>query len=334
MQNYKALELLKFNPILKEKIWGGQKLHHLFKKNGQNFSEQKLTSLGESWEVSTIPGDISIISQGAHRGKKLTEIIKQDGEQLLGLKVIKKYGKQLPLLIKYIDAADDLSIQVHPADDYAKQHHQSMGKNEMWYILAAEQDAYIINGFRENITIEQYQQALNNKTLKNLLNIQYVKEGDVFFIPAGRVHAIGRGVLLAEIQQSSDITYRIYDWDRADANGNKRVLHTEHALAVMDLKTTKNAKTIYQTTSNSYTDLVLCPHFLTRLIHFCGNFTLQQPQDSFYIYMCVKGQASFEFNQKNYPLEMGESILIPAAARNKVKLHAKQEAKLLESSIP
>ena len=330
MKNDKTLELLKFDPILKEKIWGGQKLYNLFQKNTP--ANQKSTNIGESWEISTISKNISIISEGIHKGKKLTEIIEQYGEQLLGSKVIKRYGKQLPLLIKYIDAADDLSIQVHPPDDYAKKHHQSTGKNEMWYILAADKGAYIINGFRKNVTIQEYQQALNNKTLKDLLNIQYVKEGDVFFIPTGRVHTIGKGILLAEIQQSSDITYRIYDWNRV--NSNNRALHTKHALKVMDFKATKKVKTNYKIMDDSYTDIVLCHYFLTRLISFNGNFVLQHPNDSFYIYMCVKGQVGFELNDKNYQLSMGESILVPANARNKVKLHSKEAAKLLESSIP
>ena len=219
---------LKFKPILKEKIWGGEKLKDLLNK------ESDKNNIGESWEISTVENDISTIVNGKWKGKSLKELIEMFGDHLLGNKVYQEFGNQFPLLIKYIDAKEALSIQLHPNDELAKSRHNSFGKTEMWYVMQADQEANLQVGFKDLVNKETYINNVKNKTLVEILNFDEVEKGDVYFIPTGRVHAIGAGVLLAEIQQTSDITYRIYDWERKDSNGNYRDLHTDEALEAID----------------------------------------------------------------------------------------------------
>jgi len=229
---------IRFSPIYKEKIWGGSRLKTILNK--------KITSdkIGESWEISAVQDNISLVENGFLEGNTLEEIISIYMGELVGEKIYEKFGIEFPLLFKFIDANDKLSIQVHPDNDLAKQRHQAYGKTEMWYVINAENDAEIIVGFNKEIDKYQYTKAVKENTLIKLLNKEKVKKSDAFYIPSGRVHAIGKGVLLAEIQQTSDITYRIYDWDRKDANGQERELHTEWALDAIDYKFYKEYKIV------------------------------------------------------------------------------------------
>ena len=217
---------LKFHPILKKKIWGGERLAYK--------SEKHEESIGESWEISAVEDNISVVSNGILADNDLQELIEVYMGDLVGDHIYEKFGIEFPLLIKYIDANDDLSIQVHPDDKTAKERHNAYGKTEMWYIVDAEKDASLVLGFNHEIDKATYLQALHHNKLMDLLNVQKVKKGESFFIPAGLVHAIGKGCLIAEIQQTSDITYRIYDYNRKDANGNTRELHTDLATDVID----------------------------------------------------------------------------------------------------
>ena len=225
------LYIFKFSPILKEKLWGGTKL---MDKLGKSSMEQQI---GESWEISDVEGDCSIVQEGALQGKTLRNLVETYKDKLVGKKNYNRFGNKFPLLIKFIDAKKDLSVQLHPDDTIAQQKHDSFGKTEMWHIVQADQNAAIIVGFKDRITKAQYQHHVQAKTIEDVLNRVEVKPGDTFFVYPGLIHAIGAGVLLAEIQQTSDVTYRIYDWDRKDKNGKTRELHQEEALEAIDFKT-------------------------------------------------------------------------------------------------
>ena len=231
MNDTRYLYPLKFDTIFKEKIWGGTKMKDVL---GKDFSPLK--NCGETWEISGVLGNLSKVSEGPLKGSTLPELIDEFGSELVGKKVLEKYGNEFPLLVKFIDAAQDLSIQVHPDDKLAKTRHNSLGKTEMWYIFQADEGAKLISGFSKDTNKEEYVEFLENGKLTELLNEEEVNSGDCFFLPAGRVHTIGKGLLLAEIQQSSDVTYRIYDFDRTDDEGNKRDLHTDQALDGLDYK--------------------------------------------------------------------------------------------------
>ena len=321
-------EPIKFEPILKEKIWGGEKLiQQLHKK-----SDKK--NIGESWEITSVDNDISVVATGKEKGKNLTELIKKYKGSLVGEKVYNAFGEAFPLLIKFIDAKEALSIQLHPNDALAKKRHNSFGKTEMWYVMQADEKANLIVGFKKKVNPETYKQHLENKSLLEILNSDIVAKGDVYFIPTGRVHAIGAGVLLAEIQQTSDITYRIYDWDRQDDAGNFRDLHTEEALDALDYNVLKNYKTTYKKTSNKAETIVSCPYFTTNILQVDGKVTINHTdKDSFVIYMCVSGNVVFEYNNtQKMSLTNGETILIPNSLK-KVKITASDTAELLEVYI-
>jgi mannose-6-phosphate isomerase len=318
------LHPLKFDPIYKERIWGGEKLRTQLHKNVSG------EAIGESWELSDVKGEPSIVSTGNLKGKTLQELSATYQEELLGKKVYEAFGTKFPLLIKYIDAKSDLSIQVHPNDELAKARHNSFGKTEMWYVMQADEGAKLMVGFNQEVTKKQYQEHLENNTLTEILNFEEVKKGDVYFLPTGRIHAIGGGIVLAEIQQTSDITYRIYDWNRVDAQGNSRELHTELAIDAIDYTLHENYKTAYQEVQNEVTNLVDCPYFTTNLIPFTGEVTLNHDdKDSFVIYMCVKGNVTFETNEYKEKLKFGETILIPASIKN-LKITTDETSELLE----
>jgi mannose-6-phosphate isomerase len=304
---------LKFTPILKKMIWGGNKLTTVLnKKNEKNIL------YGESWEISGVDDNVSKVSNGFLKGNDLAEIIEVYMGDLVGDKIFDKYGLEFPVLIKFIDACDDLSIQVHPNDELAKERHDSMGKTEMWYIIDHEKDAKLITGFNKKIEKTGYIKSLENKSLKDILNSEEVSNGDVFFIPAGRVHAIGKGILLAEIQQTSDITYRIYDWDRVDASGKSRELHTEQALDAIDFDFHTDYKTKYQAKLNQPTLLVKCDYFTTNLLKI--DKTLERDYfklDSFVIYICTNGKCMVgEEDEEKVEISKGETVLIPASLNN------------------
>lgn len=319
-------QLLRFDPILKPKIWGGEKLETLLNKK----TERK--DIGESWEISDVKGDVSIISNGCLKGVSLNELIKEFKEDVLGKKVYLIFKDKFPLLIKFIDAKKKLSLQVHPNDILAQERHNSLGKTEMWYIVNSDKKAKIIIGFSEETEKNTFLKTIESGNELELLNVDYVKKGDTFLVPAGRIHAIGKGVLLAEIQETSDVTYRISDWNRKDVNGNKRDLHLDLALDAIDYSSKSNYKAEYLKKKNNPSNIVDCKYFTTNFLHLTKNYIVNHTdKDSFVIYMCVEGSALFEYENQQEKLELGETILIPACIKKVVILVEK--AKLLEVYI-
>ncbi len=317
---------LKFKPILKERLWGGTKLKEVFGKP----IESDIT--GESWELSTVPGDISVVANGSLEGKSLQELIDSNAEELLGKSVVERFGKEFPILIKFIDAKQDLSIQLHPNDALAKERHNSFGKTEMWYIMDADPKAELIVGFNKDVTKEEYAESVANDTLLDLLNYEQVKEGDTFFINTGKIHAIGAGVMLAEIQQTSDVTYRVFDFNRKDKEGNLRELHTDMALDAVDYEKKDDFIVSYDKTKNEVNTMVDCPYFKTNYIELTENLDLDTAQrDSFTIYMCVGGEAKISTAEGEVSIKSGETALLPASTQ-KISLQS-TGAKLLEVTI-
>jgi len=320
-------QLLKFKPILKDKVWGGEKLI----KELQKKSDRK--DIGESWELSDVKGDTSIVTNGDLKGKDLKELISEFEADLMGEKVYNHFGENFPLLIKFIDAKEALSIQLHPHDDLAKKRHNSFGKTEMWYVMQADENANLIVGFQKEVTPKEYLHHLEHKTLTDILNIDEVKKGDVYFIPTGRVHAIGAGVLLAEIQQTSDITYRIYDWDRPNPDGTYRELHTEEALDAIDYSAKESYQTTYTKKQNKASEIVTCPYFTTNVLPIQGQLSVNHSKkDSFVIYMCVEGSVEFTYKNQKELLKMGETILIPASIKT-LEISSEDQSELLEVYI-
>ncbi|NMH25287.1 type I phosphomannose isomerase catalytic subunit [Flavobacterium solisilvae] len=297
---------LQFEPILKERIWGGTKLKtHLNKPIASEIT-------GESWEISTVENDVSTIANGVFKGKSLNELINDFPEQVLGTKVFEQFGKQFPLLFKYLDAREDLSIQVHPNDELAAKRHNSFGKTEMWYVMQADDEARLIVGFKEKSSSEEYIKHLENKTLLSILDTKKVKKGDVFFLETGTVHAIGAGTVIAEIQQTSDITYRLYDFDRVDANGNTRELHVDLALEAINYDKVEAQKE-YLKIENTSNEVVDCSYFTTNFIPLNGNLNVNKNQNSFTVYMCVDGDFELILNEEKYSYKKGDTVLIPAS---------------------
>lgn len=320
-------QFIRFEPILKDKIWGGSKLSDLLgKKTDRN-------DVGESWEISDVEDDTSVVCNGALKGIDLKELISTFKEDFVGQKIYQHFGEKFPLLIKFIDAKEALSIQLHPNDALAKKRHNSFGKTEMWYVMQADPKANLIVGFQKNVTKEEYLHHLENKSLAKILNIDEVAPGDVYFIPTGRVHAIGAGVLLAEIQQTSDITYRIYDWDRKDLEGNYRDLHTEEAIDAIDYSVKSSYKTLYSKKQNESTQIVSCPYFTTQVMPIKGQVSVDHSKkDSFVIYMCVKGKAIFSNENNHEELSIGQTLLVPAALKHFV-INSDIDTELLEVFI-
>ena len=301
---------LKFHPILKKKIWGGEKLAYK--------SNEHEEAIGESWEISAVEDNISVVSNGILADNDLQELIEVYMGELVGDHVYEKFGIEFPLLIKYIDANDDLSIQVHPDDETAKERHNAYGKTEMWFMVDAERDASLVLGFNQEIDKNTYLQALHQNKLMDLLNVQKVKKGESFFIPAGLVHAIGKGCFIAEIQQTSDITYRIYDYNRKDANGNTRELHTDLATDVIDYSYHPQHKVNYTPHDNQSVQLVKCPYFTTNLLVFDRDIEKEYVRlDSFVIYMCLQGKFTITTGECDPVLvNKGETVLVPACFKN------------------
>jgi mannose-6-phosphate isomerase len=314
---------LTFTPILKDRIWGGNKLKTYLNK--PIVSE----TTGESWEISTVPGDISVVNSGVLKGKNINDIIDLYPNEILGKSVIARFGKQFPLLFKFIDAKDDLSIQLHPNDDLAKERHDSFGKTEMWYVMQADESARLVVGFKKDSTKEEYLKHLESKNLVALLNESPVKKGDVFFLETGIIHAIGAGVVVAEIQQTSDITYRIYDWDRVDVTGKGRELHTELALEAINYTATP-AKIEYTEEINNSVPVVNCSYFITNIIALQDCFIWKRKKQAFTVFMCTNGQFEMVVNGEILRYNMGDTILIPAIIEH---VTLKGKATLLEISI-
>ena len=317
---------LKFQPILKERLWGGTKLKDVLGKPIEN------DITGESWELSTVSGDISVVSNGELSGKSLQELIEEFPEQVLGKSVFERFGTDFPILIKFIDAKKDLSIQLHPNDDLAKERHNSFGKTEMWYVMDADNDAELIVGFNKDVSKEEYANSLENDTLLELLNYEKVNEGDTFFINTGKIHAIGAGVLLAEIQQTSDITYRVFDFNRKDKNGNLRELHTDLALDAIDYSKKDDFKVNYSNIKNKANDMVNCPYFKTNFLDLSQDLIQDiEQRDSFTIYMCVGGSATIMNDFGSVDIEKGQTTLV-AAESGSITIKT-EGAKLLEVTI-
>lgn len=319
---------IKFSPILKDKIWGGQKLNQLLNKKGAS------EICGESWELSGVDGDVSLVSNGFLAGNDLNEIIEIYMSDLVGESVYETFGNEFPLLFKFIDASDVLSIQVHPDDKLSKKRHSAYGKTEMWYVLDAEKGSELISGFKKSSNKKEYLEYLKQGKLIELLNNEQTVAGDAFFIPAGRVHAIGKGILLAEIQQTSDVTYRIYDWERKDDEGQERELHTDLAVDAIDYKGYTDYKVDYKSQLNDSVNLSDCNYFTTNLLDLDKTIeTDYSILDSFVVYMCVEGHVRIELNNGISELiEKGETVLIPANAET-VKITPVVESKLLEVYI-
>ncbi len=323
-----SLYPLKFKTIYKDKIWGGQKIKTYLNKD---FGD--LPNCGETWEISGVKSDVSVVDGGALDGQSLADLLEKYGAELVGKKVYDHFGNIFPLLVKFIDANEDLSIQVHPDDKLAKERHNSFGKTEMWYVIEADPGSTLIAGFNQELTQEKYLEVFNSGHLTDVLNKEDVHAGDVFFLPAGRVHTIGKGLLIAEIQQTSDITYRIYDFDRVDDKGNKRELHVEEALAAIDYKFYPEYKTKYQPEKNETVHVVTCPYFTTNILDFTESTSKDYSSlDSFVIHVCVEGAYTIKHNSETYPVKMGECILMPKTI-DKIELETASGFKILESYI-
>ncbi len=330
MENFRSttnpMYPLKFRPILKERLWGGTKLKDVL---GKPISSE---IMGESWELSTVEGDVSVVANGELSGTSLQQLIDDNPEQLLGESVFERFGNEFPILIKFIDAKKDLSIQLHPNDELAKERHKSFGKTEMWYIMDADEDANLIVGFNKDVSKDEYSKSLDDDTLLELLNYEQVKEGDTFFINTGKIHAIGAGVLLAEIQQTSDVTYRVFDFNRKDKDGNYRELHTELALDAIDYEKKDDFKVLYPKKTDTVNRMVDCPYFKTNFLELTQDLHLDtSKRDSFSIYMCVGGSAivSNDFGQAT--IVKGETVLVSANSKH-IVLKTKG-SKLLEVTI-
>lgn len=321
------LGILKFTPIFKERIWGGRKMEQTL---GKRLPEGRV--IGESWELSGVEGDISVVSSGALKGNTLQELIEIYMGDLVGDVVYERFGDEFPLLIKLIDAQDYLSIQVHPDDALAEQRHHSYGKTEMWYILDNEPGAQLYLGFNQMVDRDKYIEHLEAGKLEELLKSYAVKPDDAYFIPAGAIHAIGKGIVIAEIQQTSDITYRVYDFNRVDAAGNPRELHTELALDAIDYSDGGNYDVTKEPLVNQVVELTSCPYFETNTILIEGGVERDYTDlDSFVIYICLEGNLTLETEAGVESITKGETVLVPATL-DLVKING--SGKLIETYIP
>ncbi|HET8828798.1 MAG TPA: type I phosphomannose isomerase catalytic subunit [Pelobium sp.] len=319
---------LKFKTIFKDKIWGGEKIKTYL---GKDFAP--LPNCGETWEISGVKSDVSIIANGPLTGTSLADLLTAEKGELIGKKNYERFGNEFPMLVKFIDANEDLSIQVHPDDELAQKRHNSKGKTEMWYVLQADEGSSLISGFNQEVDKELYLKKFNAGELTDILNKEEVNAGDVFFLPAGRVHTIGKGLLIAEIQQTSDITYRIYDFDRKDDQGNTRELHVEEALDAIDYTYHKDYKTKYNATLNQPIGLVDCPYFTTNILEYNKDTTRDYSiRDSFVIHVCVEGSYILKYGIEELPIQMGDCVLIPATT-TQVVLQTTKGFKILESYI-
>ncbi len=323
-----ALYPLKFKTIFKDKIWGGEKIKTVLNKD---FSP--LPNCGETWEVSGVKGNISVVAEGELEGKALTDLLEEFKGDLAGNTIYEKFGTEFPLLIKFIDANDDLSIQVHPDDELGQKRHNSFGKTEMWYVMQADSGSTLISGFNQKVDEKIYVDKLESGHLMDILNKEDVAQGDIFFLPAGRVHTIGKGLLIAEIQQTSDITYRIYDFDRVDDQGNKRELHTEEALAALDYKVYPEYKSIYPHTKNEAVEAVTCKYFTTNVLNFTEDTNRDYSNlDSFVIHVCVEGNYDLAYGEDKISVKKGDCVLIPNIINN-VQLTTANGFKILETYV-
>ena len=321
---------LKFEPILKQTLWGGDKIipfKHL---------DETLPNVGESWEVSAVEGSESVVANGADKGYTLPEMVRKYKDELVGEANYARFGNKFPLLIKFIDAKLDLSIQVHPGDELAKKRHNSFGKNEMWYVIAADKGAKLISGFSEEITPKEYKDRVHNGTFAEVLQTCTIEPGDVFYVPAGRVHGIGAGAFVAEIQQTSDITYRIFDYNRKDKDGKSRDLHTSQAMDAINFSDVQDDfRTEYERIRNEPVEMVASPYFTTSVYDMTEEITCDYSElDSFVIFICVEGSCGLtDDNQNEITLRAGETVLLPAAVQEVTIVPEGGSVKLLETYV-
>ncbi len=320
------MSLFKFVPLLKSTLWGGERIIPF--KHLDSTQEQ----VGESWEISGVKGNETLISEGPHQGMSLNELVTTEKERLMGRANYQRFGNEFPLLVKFIDAHDDLSIQVHPDDETAHRQGKHCGKTEMWYALHGDDDAHLYNGLRRSITPEKYKEMVADHTICDALARYDVHEGDVFFIPAGRIHSIGKGCMVAEIQQTSDVTYRIYDFNRKDKDGNYRELHTHEASESIDYTVLSDYRTHYTPHKNQCVRLVECPFFTTSIYDIDAPYTLDYSAlDSFVILICVAGDAVLtDDDGEQVTMRTGETLLVPAKTQ-RIKIEGK--VKFLETYV-
>lgn len=321
---------LKFEPILKQTLWGGDKIIPFKHLN------ETLPNVGESWEVSAVEGSESVVANGADKGYTLPEMVRKYKEELVGEANYARFGNKFPLLIKFIDAKLDLSIQVHPGDELAKKRHNSFGKNEMWYVIAADKGAKLISGFAEEITPKEYKDRVHNGTFAEVLQTCAIEPGDVFYVPAGRVHGIGAGAFVAEIQQTSDITYRIFDYNRKDKDGKSRELHTSQAMDAINFSDVQDDfRTEYERVQNEPVEMVASPYFTTSVYDMTEEITCDYSElDSFVIFICVEGSCRLtDDNQNEITLRAGETVLLPATVQEVTIVPEGGRVKLLETYV-
>lgn len=321
---------LLFEPNLHEVVWGG---NHLRPYKGLEPTNEPI---GESWEVSAVPSSTSIISNGELKGRDLISVIEEYPDAILGKAVNEKYHGKLPLLVKFIDAKKDLSIQVHPNDEMAMREHGKMGKSEMWYVVKAEEGAHLYAGFKQKITPYEYQKRVEEGTITDVLACHEVKAGDVFYLPAGRVHAICGGILLAEVQQSSDVTYRIFDYNRPGMDGKPRELHTELAAQALDYNVEDNYRTEYSDSENKAVQILDTPYFNVRVIETTKPFHRNlRKYDSFVITMCIEGDCMIHLRDtgETVLLQQGNSTLIPASETNYDIIPQQEKVRVLDAFI-
>ena len=317
--------MYKFEPLLKQTLWGGDKIIPFKHLN------TKMEQVGESWEISGVKDFETIVANGPDKGKSLNQLVSEMKDQLVGKENYERFGDEFPLLVKFIDAHQDLSIQVHPSDEVAHRQGKSHGKTEMWYALPSTPGAMLYNGLKQQITPEQYKQMVENDTITDALARYEVHEGDVFFIPAGRIHTIGAGCFVAEIQQTSDVTYRIYDFKRKDKNGNYRELHTQLAAESIDYTVLDNYRAEYEPLKNEGVQVATCPYFTTAVYDLTEPMTLDYSElDSFVILIAVKGEGRLICNGEEMPFQMGDTVLFPATT-NEVRVEG--EVKFLETYV-
>lgn len=329
--------MYKFEPLLKQTIWGGDRIipfKHL---------DTQMACVGESWEISGVKDQETIVANGPHKGKRLNQLVSELKGQLIGEENYQRFGDEFPLLIKFIDARKDLSIQVHPNDEVAHRHGKTRGKTEMWYCLGQgdketgrqedkENIPMLYNGLKQQITPEEYKAMVDNDTITDALARYETHEGDVFYIPAGRIHAIGAGCFVLEIQQTSDVTYRIYDYKRKDQNGHYRELHTQQASESIDYNVLDNYRTEYTPVKNEGTPLVSSPYFTTAVYDLTEPMTLDYSDlDSFVILIAVKGAGTIAADGEEMTFQMGDTVLIPATTKE-VKVDG--VVKFVETNIP
>lgn len=320
---------LKFEPILKQTLWGGDKIIPFKHLN------ETLSNVGESWEVSAVEGSESVVANGEDKGLTLPEMVRKYREELVGEANYARFGNKFPLLIKFIDAKLDLSIQVHPDDRLAKIRHNSFGKNEMWYVVAADKGAKLISGFSEQISPKEYKERVYNGTFAEVLQTCAIQPGDVFYVPAGRVHGIGAGAFVAEIQQTSDITYRIFDYNRKDKDGKTRELHTSQAIDAINFADVQDDfRTDYERVENEPVEMVASPYFTTSVYDMTEEITCDYSElDSFVILICVEGSCTItDDEQHELTMQAGETVLLPATTQE-LTITPNEKVKILETYV-